>query len=148
MNTLKLRPLIENLATTAPAEQPKKEWTSEEKRAALKNIAEFGRMASMLERKSNLMELSHRMRQIVKEATELAIHETEKSSATNESWFDEQTVRKNCQEITKKMDNFEKLAKESHILEQRLAAECSDMKYLMERYYEMEQNLEEAVCKI
>lgn len=148
MNTLKLRPLIENFQ--APSEAPKKEWTSELKKAALENIGCYNEYAQHLHREQSLMEISHKLSEIVKNAEELALHETEKSSTDGKHWFDEQTVRKNFANMTKAIQEFNKYAKEAHILEQRMQATYEDIGHLLERYYEVK-NLQEgqsAVSKI
>lgn len=148
MNTLKLKPLIENLQS-APA-QPKKEWTSEEKKAALENIGCYNEYAKHLHRDTSLMEVAHKLSEIVKCAEELALHETAKSAVNEESWFDEQTVKKNFAGVSKAIQEFNRYAKEAHILEQRMQACYEDVGHILERYYEVKalQEGESASCKI
>jgi hypothetical protein len=149
MNTLKLRPLIENIAV-AQAAEPKKEWTSEVKKAALENIGCYNEYGRHLHRETSLMEISHKLNEIVKEAKELALHETEKAALDEKAWFDEQTVRKNCAVMEKSMAEFSKLAKEAHILEQRMQATYEDIGHMLERYYEVKdlQEGQAAISKI
>lgn len=150
MNILKLRPLIENVQQAVPVEQPKKEWTNEAKKAALENIGCYNEYAKHLHRDESLMEIAHKLSEIVKNAEELALHETEKSSIDGKQWFDEQTVKKNFSAMSKSIQEFNKLSKEAHILEQRMQATYEDIGHLLERYYEVK-NLQEgqsASCKI
>ena len=150
MNTLKLRPLIENFQTSSPSQELKKEWTTEEKKSALENIGCYNEYAKHLHRETNLMEVSHKLSEIVKCAEELAVHETSKVSEGDTSWFDVRTVGENFKHATKAMQEFMKLAQEAHVLEQRMQAKYEDIGHILERYYEVK-NLEEgatASCKI
>lgn len=152
MNTLKLKPLIEGFQTSAPAttQAPKKEWTTEEKKQALSKIAEYNTFSESLYRKKNLMELAHELSEIATLAKELALHETEKAEATNESWFNKRVVEKNFDSINKTIMEINKIAKEAHGLEQQLQACYEDVGHLLERYYDVK-TLEEgqsASCKI
>ena len=149
MNTLKLRPLIENMIAAPSAEQ-KKEWTSEAKKAALENIGCYNEYGRHLHRETGLMEIAHKLNEIVKNAKELAIHETEKAALDEKAWFDEQTVRKNMAMVEKAIAEFTKYAKEAHVLEQRMQATYEDIGHMLERYYEVKdlQEGQSAVSKI
>jgi hypothetical protein len=137
MKSLKLRPLIENLMTSTVAEVAKKEWTTEAKKTALENIGCYNEYAKHLHRDTSLMEIAHKLSEMVKDARELALHETEKASVDGKHWFDEQTVKKNCAVMEKSMAEFTKLANEAHVMEQRLKACYEDVGHLLERYYEV-----------
>lgn len=134
----------------SPAVETKKEWTSEAKKSALENIGCYNEYGRHLHRETSLMEIAHKLNEIVKEAKELAIHETEKSALDEKAWFDEQTVRKNCAVMEKTMAEFAKHAKEAHILEQRMQACYEDIGHMLERYYEVKdiQEGQAAVSKI
>jgi ABC-type uncharacterized transport system ATPase subunit len=137
MNTLKLRPLIENFQAAVPAQEPKKEWTNEEKKAALENIGCYNETGRHLYREHNLMEIAHKLSEITKMAEELAVHETGKVAEGNQSWFDEQTVKKNFGHLRKISEEFNKLAKEAHTLQQRMEALYEDGAHIVGRYYEI-----------
>jgi hypothetical protein len=137
MNTLKLRPLIENLQPVVPSQEPKKEWTTEEKKAALENIGCYNEYGRHLYREHNLMEIAHKLSEITKMAEELALHETAKVSEGDQAWFDEQTVKKNFGNLRKISEEFNKLAKDAHTLQQRMEALYEDGAHIVERYYEI-----------
>ena len=84
MTQLKLRSLIEgveNITSTQTAgNEPAKEWTAAEKKAALEKISEYGKYGKFLYREYGLMELAHNLSEIVKSAEELAIHETNRAA--------------------------------------------------------------------
>ncbi len=152
MTQLKLRSLIEgveNIASNQPtSNEPKREWTAAEKKAALEKISEYGKYGKFLYREYGLMELAHNLSEIVKSAEELAIHETNRAAIDEKhAWFDESTVKKNFQDLSKISENFKKLAKEAHTLEQRMQAAYDDGKHLIERYYEIKQ-LEEGMVAV
>ena len=149
MNILKLRPLVENI-NSSTNEQPKKEWTTEEKKAALENIGCYNEYAKHLHRETSLMEVAHKLAEIVKCAEELAMHETSKVSEGDQAWFDERTVTENFKHSAKAMQEFVKLAQEAHIIEQRLQAKYEDVGHILERYYEVRdlQEGQSASCKI
>lgn len=137
MNTLKLRPLVENFNPSVPTQEPKKEWTNEEKKSALENIGCYNETGRHLYREHNLMEIAHKLSEITKMAEELAIHETGKVSEGDQAWFDEQTVKKNFGNLRRISEEFNKLAKEAHTLQQRMEALYEDGAHIVGRYYEI-----------
>lgn len=141
MSTLKLKALIENVGN----EQPTKEWTTEEKRNALAAIAEYGECGKHLYREHSLMELAHRLSEIIGTAQELALHETNRAAVDGKGWFDENTVKRNFAQLEKISEEFNKLAKEAQTLQQRMEALYEDGAHVVGRYYEIK-NLKEGVA--
>lgn len=135
MNTLKLRPLIENFQSSVPTQEPKKEWTTEEKKSALEKIGSYNETGRHLYREHNLMEIAHKLSEITKMAEELALHETGK--VAEGEWFDEQTIKKNFGSLRKISEEFNKLAKDAHTLQQRMEALYEDGAHVVQRYYEI-----------
>jgi hypothetical protein len=145
MKTLKLRNLIEGVEPLPQVGEPKKEWTTEEKRSALSSIGEYGQCGKNLYREHSLMEIAHKLSEITKVAQELAIHETSRSAADDKGWFDEVTVKKNFDQLRKISEEFNKLAKEAQTLQQRMEALYEDGAHVVGRYYEIK-DLQEGVA--
>jgi hypothetical protein len=145
MKTLKLRSLIEGVEQLPQSGEPKKEWTAEEKRAALGSIGEYAQCGKNLYREHSLMEIAHKLSEITKVAQELAIHETNRAAADDKGWFDEVTVKKNFDQLRKISEEFNKLAKEAQTLQQRMEALYEDGAHVVGRYYEIK-DLQEGVA--
>jgi DNA repair exonuclease SbcCD ATPase subunit len=150
MNTLKLRPLLENFQPNVPAQEPKKEWTTEAKKEALMKIAEYNKYSESLYRPKSLMEVSHELSEIAQLAKELALHETQMAEQGGQDWFNKKIVERNFGTIDKTIAELSKLSKEAHLVEQQIQACYEDIGNLLERYYEVK-NLQEgqaSSCKI
>lgn len=145
MKTLKLRNLLEGIESLPQTGEPKKEWTTEEKRAALETIGQYAECGRGLYREHSLMEIAHKLSEITKVAQELAIHETNKAASDDKGWFDEVTVKRNFGQLEKVSEEFKKLAKEAHTLQQRMEALYEDGAHVVERYYEIK-DLKEGVA--
>ena len=135
MNVLKLRPLIEAMENptgqfSAPDE---KQWTTEEKKAALDAIGQYNQLGTQLRREHSLMELAHNLKEITKQAQGLAMHETENSG--EDGWFDKNVVSKNMQSLEKCADELTKCAKEANSLQQRMEAAYEDIGHILSRYF-------------
>lgn len=151
MKHFKLRNLIENTDQLGAPPASEKQWDVNAKREALAKIGEYGKYGHHLYREYGLMEIAHNLSEIVKTAEELAIHETNKSAIDEKrAWFDEVTVKKNFQQLSKISEEFNKLAKEASTLEQRMQAAYDDGRHVIERYYEIKDLQEgaQAVSKI
>jgi Ni,Fe-hydrogenase I large subunit len=146
MDILKLKPLIEGIASSVPANVPEKQekqWSTEEKRAALESIGAYGQCGKHLYREHNLMEIAHKLSEITKVAQELAIHETVNSK--DDGWFDKKTVETNFKQLSKLSEEFNKLAKDAHTLQQRMEALYEDGAHIVGRYYEIK-DLKEGIA--
>lgn len=151
MNVLKLRSLIENFQPSVPPQEEKKKWTNEEKKSALESIGRYNECGRNLYREHSLMEIAHKLSEITKMAEELAMNEVAKVSEGNQTWFDEQTVKKNFGGLRKISEDFSKLAQEAHTLQQRMEALYEDGAHIVGRYYEIKdlsEGVSSAVSKI
>jgi len=120
----------------APVPEQPKQWTSEDKKAALEKIGQYAECGQHLYRQHSLMEISHALAEITKTAEELALYETNNSGG-DKQWFDEQTVKKNFAQLNKISEEFQKHAKDAHTLQQRIEALYEDAAHVIERYYEI-----------
>jgi hypothetical protein len=141
MNVLKLRSLIENIEQIVPVE--KREWTNEEKKAALEAIGRYNEYGGQLRREYSLMEIASTLAKITESAERFATKEMTESN--EQGWFDAHTVKENFKRLRKVGEEFNKLATDAHTLQQRMEALYEDGGYLLERYFEIK-DLSEGVA--
>lgn len=142
MNVLKLRKLIEGIENVAPEQQ--KEWTNEEKKAALEAIGRYNEYGRQLARESSLMEIAHNLSEVAKHAQRFLSKELEEGSKSDQGWFDKVMPERNMKEMAKCSEEFKKYAMEAHVLEQRMQALYEQMGVNLNRYFEIK-DLQEGV---
>lgn len=130
MNILKLRTLLEGI--DQPIVDQQKEWTTEEKKAALEAIGRYNEYGNLLRRppEGNLMEIAHTLSKITEAAEKFTLSEADE-------WFDKHTVSRNMKELRRVSEEFNKLAKEAHTVQQRMEALYEDGGKVLERYFEI-----------
>lgn len=130
MNILKLRPLIEGI--DQPIVDQQKEWTTEEKKSALEAIGRYNEYGNLLRRppEGNLMEIAHTLSKITEAAEKFTLSEADE-------WFDKNTVSRNMKELRRVSEEFNKLAKEAHTVQQRMEALYEDGGHVLGRYFEI-----------
>lgn len=145
MKILKMRELIEGFdgSNIVPPQSEQKEWTTEEKRAALEAIGRYNEYGNHLRREHNLMEIAHTLAKITEAAERFAI--TEVTESSEDGWFDANTVKKNMAQLRKTSDEFNKLAKEAHVIQQRMEALFEDGGHLLGRYFDIK-DLDEGIA--
>lgn len=131
MNSMKLRNLVEGF------DNEEKEWTLEEKKAALELIGKYNEYGRALRRDHNLMEIAQTLSEIAKSAEKFTMNETD-------DWFDQNTVGRNMKELGRCSGEFAKLARESYVVEQRMEALYEDMGHVLNRYFEINENIASA----
>ena len=130
MQPLKLRSLIEGFTQ-------KKEWSIEEKRTALAAIGRYNEYGGHLRRSHNLMEIAHTLANITEAAEKFTMTETDGE-------FDGATVKRNMMELRKISDQFNKLAQEAHVVQQRMEALYEDGGNVLNRYFKINDINEES----
>jgi len=128
MKILKLRNLIESVDQAIPTDQ--KEWTTEEKKAALESIGRYNEYGGHLRREHNLMEIAHTLSKITEAAERFTLSETDE-------WFDKKTISENMKQLRRFSEEFNKLAKEAHTTQQRMEALYEDGGHVLSRYFEI-----------
>lgn len=123
MKPLMLRHLIEGFTQ-------QKQWTTEEKKVALDAIGKYNEYGNHLRRSHNLMEIAHTLSNITEAAEKFTLSETE-------GGFDSATVKRNMQELRKISEQFNKLAQESHVVQQRMEALYEDGGNVLNRYFKI-----------
>jgi len=131
MKPLKLRNLIESVdqQPQAPLES-EREWSAEEKKAALEAIGRYNEYGNHLRREHNLMEIAHTLSKITEAAEKFTMSETE-------DYFDKKTISENMKQLRKVSEEFNKLAQEAHTTQQRMEALYEDGGHVLSRYFEI-----------
>jgi hypothetical protein len=127
MKSMKLRSLIEGL-------NPKPDWTTEEKKTALALIGKYNEYGKALRREHNLMEIAQTLSEIAQSAEKFTMNE-------QDDWFDKATVGRNMKELARCSGDFQKLARESYVVEQRMEALYEDMGHVLNRYFKIDENV-------
>lgn len=128
MSHLKLRSLIENVEQMIPSDQ--KQWSANEKKTALDSIGRYNEYGGHLRREHNLMEIAHTLSKITEAAEKFTMSETEE-------WFDKKTITENMKQLRRVSEEFNKLAKEAHTIQQRMEALYEDGGHVLSRYFEI-----------
>ena len=131
MNVLKLRNLIEGIETKLDGNvHQEAAWSVEEKKVALEAIGKYNEYGGQLRREYNLMEIAHTLAKITEAAEKFTMTETE-------DWFDKKTVSENMKQLRRVSEEFNKLAKEAHTMQQRMEALYEDGGHVLSRYFEI-----------
>ena len=131
MNVLKLRNLIEGIETKMEGNvHQEAAWSVEEKKMALEAIGKYNEYGGQLRREYNLMEIAHTLAKITEAAEKFTMTETE-------DWFDKKTVSENMKQLRRVSEEFNKLAKEAHTMQQRMEALYEDGGHVLSRYFEI-----------
>jgi hypothetical protein len=131
MNVLKLRNLIEGIETKMDGNvHQEAAWSVEEKKMALEAIGKYNEYGGQLRREYNLMEIAHTLAKITEAAEKFTMTETE-------DWFDKKTVSENMKQLRRVSEEFNKLAKEAHTIQQRMEALYEDGGHVLSRYFEI-----------
>jgi hypothetical protein len=131
MNVLKLRNLIEGIETKMDGNvHQEAAWSVEEKKMALEAIGKYNEYGGQLRREYILMEIAHTLAKITEAAEKFTMTETE-------DWFDKKTVSENMKQLRRVSEEFNKLAKEAHTIQQRMEALYEDGGHVLSRYFEI-----------
>ena len=120
MSKLKLKKLVESF-------QEEQEFDTEGFLESVKNYSSYGKA---IYREHDLAEMANTLSEIAKNAGIHAVKETEDS-------FDKITVSRNMKELKSYSDQFHKVAKEAHGLQQRMESLYEDMGRVLNRYYDI-----------
>lgn len=104
--------------------------TNEQKRAFLESVKGFSKLGESVYGKSNLKELTEKVKYIVETASQVSLSEGD--------WFDGITVTRNMKELSNNYKVFEKTAKEMSVLRERLESAFEDIGSGLNRYFEID----------
>ena len=111
----------------------------EEKKAALAAIGSYNEYGGHLRREHNLMEIAHTLSKITEAAEKFTLSEVD-------DWFDKKTINENMKQLRRVSDEFNKLAKEAHTIQQRMEALYEDGGHVLSRYFEIKDLKEGAMA--
>lgn len=101
----------------------------------LEAIASYNEHGKALRRNMSLQDVALKLAEIAELAEQSVLGEAD-------DWFDAHTLKRNMKEIKGYSGEFQKLAKEADLMEQRMVALYDDMGRILERYFEIPENME------
>jgi division protein CdvB (Snf7/Vps24/ESCRT-III family) len=110
--------------------------TNEDKKAFLEAVANFHKLGEMVYSKAGLQEVTTTLKSVVERAEKVTMQESE-------HWFDNVTVSRHMKQMNEAMKVFEKTAGEMSGLQQRLESAYEDMGTVLNRYYKINEALQD-----
>ena len=102
----------------------------------IEGVKSFNIVGKSLYNNSNIMEIAKQLSHIAENAHSHVLSETDE-------WFDKVSVNKNMQTLKKRVAEFKKAAMESHQLNQRLTGLYEDIGHVLNRYYEIDEDVDD-----
>jgi hypothetical protein len=96
----------------------------------LETVASYNRLGQMLRQSTSMREVANQIAHIAEIAEQAVVNEAD-------DWFDKHTVSRNMKEIKTYAKDFNKLALEADMMNQRMSALYDDMGRILERYFEL-----------
>lgn len=103
----------------------------EQKKLASEKISKFGKYQKFIALEARDMDVAEDICNIVENASKCILNETE-------DWFDGISVKRNLKEIKTLAKDFYKTAKERQVYTQRMQSLYEDMGNILNRYFEIE----------
>ena len=128
---IKLKKLIEDFASEYDKPKVNKFQVTE----AIRN---FARVGKQLRVNNGIMEAAKQLAEMADNAQHHVLGETN-------DWFDGVSVKRNMKELKGLTGQFKKTAVEANAVNQRLSALYEDMGNILNRYYEIDEDIEEAL---
>jgi len=122
---------MKNLLSEAFEDTPKVD-----KHKVIEGVKNFGIVGKTLYNNSNIMEVAKQLADIAESAHSHILSE-------QDDWFDKISVNKNMKTLKGGVVEFQKTAKEANALNQRLTALYEDIGHVLNRYYDIDEGLEE-----
>ena len=98
-------------------------------------VRNFGIVGKSLYNGNNIMEVASQLAEIAEQAHHHILGE-------NDDWFDKISVNKNMKFLKGSVVEFQKAAKEAHMLNQRMTALYEDMGHVLNRYYDIDEAMD------
>ena len=111
-------------------EQQSNKFSNDAKRNFLEIVSTYNKYQEMMDRKSDITKVAETLGAITDAAQQLAINE-------EDEWFDKHTVKRNMGDLKKLVAQFDKVARESATLDQRMTGLYEDMGHILSRYYKI-----------
>jgi uncharacterized protein YukE len=106
-----------------------------DKHKVVEGVRNFGIVGKSLYNNNNIMETAKQLADIAESAHNHILGE-------QDDWFDKISVNKNMKSLKGSVVEFQKKAKEANALNQRLTALYEDIGHVLNRYYEIDENLD------
>ena len=103
-----------------------------DKHKVIEGVRNFGIVGKSLYNGSNIMEVAKQLAEIAEQAHHHILGE-------NDDWFDKISVNKNMKYLKGSVMEFQKTAKEAHMLNQRLTGLYEDIGHVLNRYYDIDE---------
>ena len=107
------------------------------RKQTLEGVKNFSIVGKSLYNNNNIMEVAKQLAEVAEGAHNHVLAETD-------DWFDKVSVNKNMKALKGSVVEFQKTAKEAHMLNQRLTGLYEDIGHVLNRYYDIDEALEEA----
>ena len=122
---------LKNLLGEAFEDTPKVD-----KHKVIEGVRNFGIVGKNLYNSNNIMEVAKQLSNIAESAHNHILSE-------QDDWFDKISVNKNMKTLKGSVVEFQKTAKEANALNQRLTALYEDIGHVLNRYYDIDEAIEE-----
>ena len=106
-----------------------------DKYKVVEGVKNFGIVGKQLYNNNNIVEIAKQLSEVAEAAHHHILGE-------QDDWFDKVSVNKNMKTLKGSVVEFQKAAKEAHQLNQRLTALYEDIGHVLNRYYEIDENLD------
>mgnify|MGYP003114556381 CR=1 FL=1 len=106
-----------------------------DKHKVVEGVRNYGIVGKTLYNNNNIMEVAKQLAQIAESAHSHILGE-------NDDWFDKISVNKNMKHLKGSVMEFQKTAKEAHMLNQRLTGLYEDIGHVLNRYYDIDEALD------
>jgi hypothetical protein len=113
-----------------------KRLSPEEKRSVMEMIKGYNQLGKSLNREGSLPEVANKLSKMAESAQSIVLGE-------EGDWFDSHTKKKDMGDLSKSSKEFNKIAQEAYNLEQRMTALYEDMGQKFQRYFEIDEIIEE-----
>ena len=110
--------------------------TKIDKHQVVEGVRNFGIVGKQLYNNNNIVEIAKQLSEVAESAHHHILGE-------QDDWFDKISVNKNMKSLKGSVVEFQKTAKEANALNQRLTALYEDIGHVLNRYYEIDEALEE-----
>ena len=105
-----------------------------DKHTVIEGVRNFGVVGKQLYNNSNIMEIAEQLAQVAESAHSHILGE-------QDDWFDKISINKNMKHLKGSVVEFQKTAKEAHMLNQRLTGLYEDIGHVLNRYYEIDEEM-------
>ena len=106
-----------------------------DKYKVVEGVKNFGIVGKQLYNNNNIVETAKQLAEIAESAHHHILGE-------NDDWFDKVSVNKNMKTLKGSVVEFTKTAKEAQAINQRLTALYEDMGHILNRYYDISEDLD------